>query len=100
MWGSGACGCGADVEAAPFGQVERRPGPAPAPQVVTDQDNVWALYTVTGTHSGPIRGIEPTGRRVRYPIVSMYRVDGGLITEADFVSDDLRMMRQLGVLPY
>ncbi len=68
-------------------------------KVVTDQDNVWALYTVTGTHSGPIRGIEPTGRRVRYPIVSMYRVDGGLITEADFVSDDLRMMRQLGVLP-
>jgi predicted ester cyclase len=43
--------------------------------------------------------MEPTGKQVRYPIVAMYRVARGLITEADFVSDDLRMMRQLGALP-
>ena len=68
-------------------------------KLVTDGDNVWALYTMTGTHRGPFRGVEPTGRQVRYPIVAMYRVVGELITEADFVSDDLRMMCQLGALP-
>ncbi len=68
-------------------------------KVVTDEEHLWALYTMTGTHLGRIRGIEPTGRRVQYPIVAMYRLAGHLITEADFVSDDLRMMRQLGALP-
>jgi len=57
---------------------------------------IWALHTMTGTHRGPLRGVQPTGRQVRYPIVAMYRVANGLITEAGFVSDDLRMMRQIG----
>jgi predicted ester cyclase len=68
-------------------------------RVVADGRNVWALYTMTGTHAGPIRGVPPTGKGVRYAIVAMYQIDGGVITEADFVSDDLRMMRQLGALP-
>ncbi|MHB8188592.1 MAG: ester cyclase [Dermatophilaceae bacterium] len=68
-------------------------------KLVTDGDNIWALYTMTGTHRGPLRGVEPTGRQVRYPIVAMYQVAGDLITEADFVSDDLLMLRQLGMLP-
>jgi len=61
--------------------------------------NIWALYTMTGTHLGPLRGVQPTGRQVRYPIVAMYRVAAGLIVETDFVSDDLRMMRQIGGVP-
>lgn len=65
-------------------------------RVVADGDNLWALYTVTGTHRGRLRGMDPTGKRVRYPIVGMYRVRDALITRADFVSDDLRMMRDLG----
>jgi steroid delta-isomerase-like uncharacterized protein len=68
-------------------------------QVVADGERVWALYTLTGTHRGPLRGMEPTGRTVRYPIVGMYRIVDELIVEADFVSDDLRMMRQLGFVP-
>lgn len=68
-------------------------------KVVVDGDAVWVLYTMTGTHRGPLRGIEPTGRQVRYPIVAMYRMVDGRISEADFVSDDLRMMRQVGALP-
>ncbi|WP_232668086.1 ester cyclase [Pseudonocardia sp. TRM90224] len=68
-------------------------------RIVCHDDDVWALYTVTGTHRGPIRGVEPTGKRVNYSIVAMYRIVGGRITRADFVSDDLRMMRQLGALP-
>ncbi len=68
-------------------------------KVVADGQNVWALYTMTGTHRGPIRGLLPTGKQVRYPIVAMYQVANGLISEADFVSDDLLMMRQLGAVP-
>ncbi len=68
-------------------------------KIVVSDDDLWALYTMTGTHLGPIRGIEPTGRRVRYSIAAMYQLADGLIIEADFISDDLRMMRQLGALP-
>lgn len=68
-------------------------------RLVTDDENVWALYTMTGTHRGPMRGMQPTNRTVRYSIVAMYRIADGLILEADFVSEDLRMMRQLGQLP-
>ncbi len=67
--------------------------------LVSDGDRIWALYTMTGTHRGLLRGVPGTGKQVRYPIVAMYRVADGLITEADFVSDDLRMMRQIGALP-
>jgi predicted ester cyclase len=58
---------------------------------------VWVLYTVTGTHLGPIRGVQPTGKRVGYSIVAMHQIAEA--TRADLVSDDLRMMRQLGALP-
>jgi steroid delta-isomerase-like uncharacterized protein len=67
--------------------------------LLSDGDRIWALYTMTGTHRGLLRGVPGTGKQVRYPIVAMYRVADGLITEADFVSDDLRMMRQIGALP-
>jgi predicted ester cyclase len=68
-------------------------------KLVTDGENVWALYTMTGTHRGPLRGMQLTGRSVCYSIVAMYPVVDGLIAEADFVSEDLRMMRQLGQVP-
>ncbi|MEJ3653256.1 ester cyclase [Actinomycetes bacterium KLBMP 9759] len=67
-------------------------------RIVCNGDDVWALYTVTGTHSGPLRGVQPTGKRVEYSIVAMYQVVDGLITRADFVADDLRMLRQLGAV--
>jgi len=68
-------------------------------KLMTDGDSIWALYTMTGTHLGPVRGVQPTGKQVRYPLVAMYRVADGLITEADLVSDGLRMMRQIGGAP-
>lgn len=68
-------------------------------KLVTDGENIWVLYTMTGTHRGPLRGMQPTGKQVCYPIVAMYRIRDGLIQEADFLSDDLRMMRQIGALP-
>jgi predicted ester cyclase len=68
-------------------------------KLVTDGDNIWAVYTKTGAFRGLLPGVQPTGRQVRYPILAMYQVAGDLITKADFVSDDLLMLRQLGVLP-
>jgi predicted ester cyclase len=68
-------------------------------KVVVDGSSVWALYTVTGTHRGSIRGVQPTGKQVRYSMVAMYQISDDRIVEADLVADDLRMLRQLGALP-
>lgn len=67
-------------------------------KLVTDGHNVWVLYTITGTHRGPLRGMAPTERSVRYSLVAMYRIEDERILEADFISDDLTMMRRLGAV--
>lgn len=68
-------------------------------KILADGDNIWALYTMTGTHQRPPRGVEATSRQVRYPIVATYQAARELITEADIVADELRLIRQLGALP-
>ena len=44
-------------------------------------------------------GIPPTGNRVNFRGISIYRVEGGLIAESWSVSDDLGLMRQIGAIP-
>lgn len=67
--------------------------------MVAEDENVWVHYKVTGTHQGVMRGIAPSHKKVSYSIVSMYKVIDGKITEADFVADDLTMLRQIGGIP-
>ena len=44
-------------------------------------------------------GIPPTGNRVNFTGISIYRIEGGLIAESWSVSDDLGLMQQLGAIP-
>jgi steroid delta-isomerase-like uncharacterized protein len=67
--------------------------------IVAEGGNVWVHYKVTGTHEGVMRGVAPSHQKVSYSIVAMYKVADGKITQADFVADDLTMLRQIGGLP-
>jgi predicted ester cyclase len=51
--------------------------------------------TFQGTHRGSFFGIEPTGRRVRFTSVELYRVDGDRIAEEWVSSDVTTLMGQL-----
>jgi predicted ester cyclase len=44
-------------------------------------------------------GIPPTGNRVNFRGISIYRIEGGQIAESWGVSDLLGMMQQLGTVP-
>lgn len=66
--------------------------------MVTEGENVWVHYHVTGTHKGTLRGIMPTQRHVAYSIVAMYRIINKTIVEVDLVADNLLMLQQLGVV--
>jgi C-1 hydroxylase len=67
--------------------------------MVAEGEKVWVNYTIQGTHEGLLRNVPATHKQVSYSLIAMYRVAGGKIVEADFQSDDLSLLRQLGALP-
>ena len=67
--------------------------------IASEADKVWARVVVTGTQRGEFFGIPPTGRAIDIEVFDICRIVGGQITEHWGLSDQLGMMRQLGVLP-
>ncbi len=54
-------------------------------------------YTVTRTHKGDFQGIAPTGRTTEARGVQIARFEDGRIAERWGSSDELGILRQLGV---
>jgi steroid delta-isomerase-like uncharacterized protein len=65
---------------------------------IAEGDMVVSRWTATGTHTGELMGIPPTGRYVEVSGITINRFSGGRIAEDWYQSDDLGMMRQLGVM--
>ena len=63
--------------------------------LVAEGDTVVARLTYTGTHSGELFGIGPTGRRVTYVGVAVFRVEAGVIADGWVLGDVHGLMRQL-----
>jgi predicted ester cyclase len=63
-------------------------------------DTVVMRNWFAGTHLGPFRGAEPTGRRFRFRQVHWMRFGAdGRVVEHWGVRDDLTHLRQLGLTP-
>ncbi len=62
---------------------------------ICEGDTVVHHWTITGTHNGPLFGMDPTGRAVNYRGASMFRLRKGEITEAWLYPDRGTMQRQL-----
>jgi predicted ester cyclase len=54
-------------------------------------DRVAVRLTFRGTHEGPFLGVEPTGRRVAFTSVELYRVSDDYIAE-EWVSPDINSL--------
>jgi steroid delta-isomerase-like uncharacterized protein len=67
--------------------------------LVVDDDNVAMAYTVTGTHLGPFFGIPPTGKKMKARGMQIARFQNGKIIERWGSSDELGILKQLGVIP-
>jgi steroid delta-isomerase-like uncharacterized protein len=62
-------------------------------------DTVVTRWSGTGTQTGPLLGLPPTGRRVTITGIRISHLQNGKVVE-DFENyDTLGMMRQLGVVP-
>lgn len=67
--------------------------------VLAEGDRVAYRYTMTGTHTGPIMGIESTGEEVTFGGMGIARVADGRIVEAWSQVDVAGLMQQLGADP-
>lgn len=66
--------------------------------LVVGDDAVAVRVTMTGTHRGDLFGIPPTGRTVHAATMQIERFREGRIVAHHRITDDLTMMRQLGVI--
>lgn len=68
-------------------------------ETIAEDEKVVARWTITGTQEGPVLGIEPTGKEVAVPGVTVYRVEDGRVVEDWNTPDPRALMKQLGVGP-
>lgn len=67
--------------------------------MVVGSDAVAIRATLTGTHTGSLFGMAPSGNSVRVSQLTIERFRDGRIVSHHRQTDDLSMLRQLGVLP-
>jgi len=67
-------------------------------EVVEGANSVAVRSTFSGTHFGDLFGLAPTGRRVTVKQMTFERFLGGQIVAHHRISDDLSLLRQLGVM--
>jgi predicted ester cyclase len=68
--------------------------------IIAEGDKVWIRFTGTGTHKGEWRGLAPTGKKVTFRGVQIWRVVDGKVVSKDSILDLLDSLKQLGVIEY
>jgi steroid delta-isomerase-like uncharacterized protein len=64
-------------------------------ELIAENDRVAARLTYTGTHQGDVLGIAPTGRRVSYAGVALFRVVDNRVAEGWVLGDVHGLVQQL-----
>lgn len=67
--------------------------------LIAEDDKLVCRNTVTGTHLGEYMGVPPTGRRITWNEIFIFRFTNNHITETHGVVNVATQMRQLGLLP-
>jgi C-1 hydroxylase len=78
--------------------------------MVAEGDKVWVHARVTGTHRGEWRivlphfkkemRLAPTGKKISFTYIGIYRIVDGKIVERETVYDFMNLYEQLGVIEY
>ena len=67
--------------------------------MVVEGDKVAIRYTWTGTHTGELKGINPTNKKVTMWEIEIDRIVDGKIAEIWARYDTMGFMQQLGLIP-
>jgi steroid delta-isomerase-like uncharacterized protein len=66
--------------------------------MIAEGDRVVTKKTFSGTHTGELNGIPPTGNHVTIQYVDIMRIRNGQIVEHWLAMDQLTFMQQLGAI--
>jgi predicted ester cyclase len=66
--------------------------------LINSGDTVVGRWSATGTNTGQLAGMAPTGKGISIGGITIYRISGGNIVEAWDQLDTLGMWQQLGVV--
>jgi len=73
-------------------------------EIIAEGDKVWILQKVTGTHTGEWNffgvTLAPTGKKITWTGVNIWRIVDGKVVERKSVRDMLDFLRQLGIIEY
>ena len=67
-------------------------------ELIACGDTVVGRWSASGTQTGPLPGVAPTGKRISITGITIYRIADGKIVEAWEQLDMLGMWHQLGLL--
>jgi len=67
--------------------------------LIAEGDTVVGRLTVSGTHTGNFAGIPPTGKRVTFQLMDIFRTVGDTIVEHWGMPDQFGLLQQLGLIP-
>ena len=68
--------------------------------IIAEGNKVWVRFTGTGTHKGEWRGLAPTGKKVTFTGVQIWRIVDGKVVSKVSIIDLLEALKQLGIIEY
>ena len=68
-------------------------------EMIGEGDKVVHRLSGEGTHEGMLLGMPPTGRRVTWSCIDIWRVEDGRLVEHWVEADMLGLMQQIGLVP-
>jgi steroid delta-isomerase-like uncharacterized protein len=70
-----------------------------AEETIAEGEKVVVRWTFSGTHKGNLLGIPPTGKRVTWTGITIYRIVDGKVVEEQGEEDFVGFLRQIGLVP-
>jgi steroid delta-isomerase-like uncharacterized protein len=67
--------------------------------VAEDGEHVFVHWRLTGTHRGPLLGIEATGKRLAIDGMDHFVITDGTVVSNFVVFDQMQYARQIGMMP-
>lgn len=67
--------------------------------MVATEDKIAFAYTLTGTHKGDFMGVSATGKNIKARGMQISRFENGKMVERWGSSDELGILKQIGVNP-
>jgi predicted ester cyclase len=68
--------------------------------IIAEGDKVWDHVTLAATHTGEYRGLAPTGNKIAFKGVRIWRIVNSKVVERESFYDFLDFYKQLGIIEY